>query len=177
MNKMNIISGCPICGEHSLHILGQGEKHETEQCINCGYVTSEKFKINGKKKELHKEFKKLTSDMKKWAKVENDKIWIPTLMTLPIGMIYPQDVDNMVDHKSEMKWLFAEMITISEEDKEKYPVEDQDGKFYERRVDTDNAEIYDSFLEAMNYVNEKMKAESKPNEKPGIRLPKLKKVK
>ena len=51
MDKMNIISDCLICGEHSLHILGQGEKHQTEQCINCGYVTSEKFKLNGKKKQ------------------------------------------------------------------------------------------------------------------------------
>ena len=181
MDKMNIISDCLICGEHSLHILGQGEKHQTEQCINCGYVTSEKFKLNGKKKQQHKEYKKLTEDMKKWCKVENDKLWIPTLMTLPIGMIYPQDIDNLVAHASEMKWLFAEMVEIPESDKEKYPVEGKKDTFYERRVDTDNAKIYDTFLEAMNYVNKRMKDLSnvikgdKP--KPGMKLPKLKKVK
>ena len=127
---MNIISDCPICGEHSLHILGENEKHQTQQCINCGYVTAKKFKLDGKKKELHKEYRKLTDDMKRWSKVENDSIWIPTLMTLPIGMVYPRDVDNLVNHASEMKWLFAEMVDIPEEDRKKYQVEGQNNKFY-----------------------------------------------
>ena len=177
----DLVSNCPLCEEHSLHIIGENEL-QTQQCIACGYVTAEKYQIDENGMENHKEYKKLTDDMKKWAKVENDKLWIPTLMTLPIGMIYPQDIDNLVAHASEMKWLFAEMKDIPESEKENYPVEGEEGKFYERRIDTDNPKIYDTFLEAMNYVNQKIKtlsdkvpADNKP--KPGIRLPKLKKAK
>ena len=42
---MNIISNCPLCGEKSLHIIGENET-QTQQCINCGYATAEKFKID-----------------------------------------------------------------------------------------------------------------------------------
>ena len=61
-----------------------------------------------------KQFKNLTEDMRGWIKVENDRIWIPTIMTLPIGMLYPQNTDNLVNHKIEMKWHFAKMIEILE---------------------------------------------------------------
>ena len=113
--------------------------------------------------------------MREWAKESNDRLWIPTIMTLPIGMLFPQNVDNMVNHKTEMKWHFAKMVEISEEERQNYPVEGQEGKFYEKRIDTDNAIVYDSFLEGMSEVNRRLKETSKP--KPTkVNLPKLKKV-
>ena len=171
---MNVVGNCPLCEEHALHILGEG-KAQTQQCISCGYVTSDKFKLDGRKVEECQEFKNLTEDMKGWVKVENDKIWIPTIMTLPIGMLYPENVDNLVNHKTEMKWKFAEMIEISENEKEKYPVEGKEGEFYKRRIDTDNAKTYETFLEGMVEVNDRLKEKNKP-EPSKIKLPKLKKV-
>ena len=171
---MNVVGNCPLCEEHALHIIGE-KNLKSQQCINCGYVTSEKFKLSGVKKEEHQEFKNLTEDMKGWVKVENDRVWIPTIMTLPIGMLYPQNIDNMVNHKTEMKWYFAEMIKISENEKEKYPIEGQEGKFYERRIDTDNAKVYETFLEGMVEVNNRLKQKKEP-EPLKIKLPKLKKV-
>tara|TARA_Y100000034_G_scaffold118709_1_gene159667 strand:+ start:140 stop:652 length:513 start_codon:yes stop_codon:yes gene_type:complete len=170
---MNIISNCPLCEEKSLHIIGENEA-QTQQCINCGYVTAEKFKLNGVKKEEHQEYKNLTEDMRGWIKVENDRMWIPTIMTLPIGMLYPQNVDNLVNHKIEMKWHFAEMIEILEDEKEKYPK--PEGGFYERRIDTDNARVYDTFLEGMVEVNRRLKERDEPKATK-IKLPKLKKIK
>ena len=41
-------------------------------------------------------------------------------------------IDNLVNHASEMKWLFAEMVDIPEEDRKKYPVEGQNNKFYDK---------------------------------------------
>ena len=179
-NENNIVGDCPLCEEHSLHILGEG-KHQTQQCINCGYVTSEKFKLNDVKKEDSEEYKKLTDDMREWSMVANNHIWIPTIMTLPIGMLYPQNVDNMVNHKTEMKWHFANMIEIPEEERKIYPVEGDSEKFYERRIDVENAKIYESFLDGMAEVNNRMKGmyatEQKKNENPNSpKLPKLKRV-
>ena len=171
---MNIVSNCPLCEEHSLHIIGK-DNLKTQQCINCGYVTAEKFKLNGLKKEEHQEFKNLTEDMKGWVKIENDGMWIPTIMTLPIGMLYPQNIDNMVNHKTEMKWHFAKMVEISEEERQNYPVEGQEGKFYEKRIDTDNAIVYDSFLEGMSEVNKRLKENDK-SEPTKVKLPNLKKI-
>ena len=73
---MKIISNCPLCEEHSLHILGE-DKLETQQCINCGYATSDRFKGS---KENNDMYKSLPEEMQSWSKEANDRIWIPTII-------------------------------------------------------------------------------------------------
>ena len=165
----DIVSNCPLCEEHSLHVMGK-EEAQVMQCINCGYVSSTKFLGT---KETNEEYKKLTKEMKNWSKVENGRIWLPTIMTLPLGMLYPFDVDNMVNHQKEMKWAFSPMVDISEEEKENYP--DGQGGFFKKRFDTDNPIIYDTFLEGISLLSKKMK-EQNDSDNVGVRLPKLKKI-
>ena len=107
----DLISNCFLCEEKSLHVAGT-EEAQVMQCINCGYTTSTKFTGT---KETNEEFQKLGEDMKNWAKEENGHIWIPSIITLPIGMLYPINV------KKELKWAFASMVEIPEEDRKKYP--------------------------------------------------------
>jgi hypothetical protein len=64
-------------------------------------------------------------------------------------MLYPIEVEN------KMKWSFAPMVKISEEEKENYP--NGKGGFYDKRVDTDNPRIYDEFINGMSYINELLK--------------------
>tara|TARA_Y100000593_G_C4280868_1_gene322700 strand:- start:113 stop:565 length:453 start_codon:yes stop_codon:yes gene_type:complete len=148
----NIISNCPLCDKHALHLVGK-EEYQMQQCINCGYVTFEKFKLNKKPKEKHEEYLKLTDDMKKWVKISTDRFWTPTIFTLPSGMLYPFDDEN-----GSMKWKMAEMVDISEEDQEKYP--DPNGGFYKKKYDIQNAKIYDEFVVALSELNNHMKNEN-----------------
>ena len=161
----DIVSNCFLCGEHSLHVAGK-EEAQIMQCINCGYVTSTKYL---RTKDTNEEFQKLTDDMKRWSKEENNRIWIPTILTLPIGMLYPEDVEN------KMKWSFAPMVNIPEDERKNFPVENQTDKFYEKKIDTDNSTTYDEFFEAMIEVNKKMKEASELNDTK-LKLPKLKKT-
>ena len=147
----DLISNCFLCGEKALHVAGT-EDAQVMQCINCGYTTSTKFR--GIKAD-NEEFQKLGEDMKNWAKEENGYIWIPSIITLPIGMLYPIDKDN------KMKWSFAPMVEIPEEERKKYPNPNAPGKFYERKIDTDNPKIYNEFIEGMSYVNELLKSKTK----------------
>ena len=142
----DIVSNCFLCGERSLHVAGT-EESQVMQCIHCGYVSSTKYIGT---KETNEEFQKLSEDMKKWAKEENDRIWIPTVLTLPVGMLYP------IDDENKMKWSFAPMVEISQDEKEKY--KNSEGGYYEKRIDVENPKIYDEFFEVMLYVNEMMKA-------------------
>ena len=160
----DMISNCFICEEKALHVAGT-EEAQVMQCINCGYTTSTKF--TGKK-ETNEEFQKLGEDMKNWSVESNGKIWIPSIITLPIGMLYPVNI------KKEMKWAFAPMVEIPEDEREKYPNPSIPGKFYERKIDTENAVIYNLFIEGMTTINEMLKEKSKPEK---IKLPKLKKSK
>jgi len=143
----DLISNCFICGEKALHVAGK-EEAQVMQCINCGYTTSTKYLGT---KEENEEFQKLGEDMKNWAKEENGYIWIPTVMALPIGMLYPINV------KKEMKWAFAPMIEIPEEDRKNFPNPSAPGKFYDKKVDTENSIIYDLFLDGISYVNKLLK--------------------
>ena len=159
----DIISNCFICEEHSLHVAGT-EEAQVMQCINCGYVTSTKY--NGTK-ETNEEFQKLGKDMKNWAVENHGKIWIPSIIALPVGMLYPINI------KKELKWSFAPMVEIPEDERKDYP--NGKGDFYEKKIDTDNPRIYDEFIVGMSYINKLMKKISnKPSE---IKLPKLKKSK
>ena len=142
----DIVSNCFLCGERSLHVAGT-EESQVMQCIHCGYVSSTKYIGT---KETNEEFQKLSEDMKKWAKEENGRIWIPTVLTLPVGMLYP------IDDENKMKWSFAPMVEISQDEKEKY--KNSEGGYYEKRIDVENPKIYDEFFEVMLYVNEMMKA-------------------
>ena len=158
----DIISNCFLCEEHSLHVAGT-EEAQVMQCINCGYVTSTKYIGT---KETNEEFQKLGEDMKNWAVEKNDRIWIPSIITLPIGMLYP------INEEDKMKWSFAPMVDIPEDERENYP--NGQGGFYERKIDIDNSKVYDEFIIGMNFVNQKMKENSESEN--GIKLPKLKKI-
>jgi hypothetical protein len=157
----DLVSNCFLCEEHSLHVAGT-EEAQVMQCISCGYVTSTKYIGT---KETNEEYQKLGEDIKKWVKEENGRIWIPSIITLPIGMLYPIDEDN------KMKWSFAPMVEIPDDEREKY--KNPKGGTYNRRIDTDNGIVYDNFLEGMLYVNQQMKQKSEPKISE-MKLPKLK---
>ena len=148
---MQMISNCPLCSEHSLHILGE-EEAQMMQCLNCGYTSTSKFVGD---KETNEEYNKLTEDMKNWSKEFNGRIWIPTMMTLPVGMLYPRD-----DKDGNMKWYFSEMTDIPEEERKNYPVPGDTEQYYERRYDVDNAKEYDEFFEGMVELNSRLKEEA-----------------
>ena len=148
----DLVSNCFLCGEHSLHVAGT-EDAQVMQCINCGYTTTSRF--TGTKK-TNEEFQKLGEDMKKWAIEKNGKIWIPSIITLPIGMLYP------VNMKKKMKWAFAPMVEITEEERREFP--NPNGGYYEKRIDTDNPIIYDKFIEGMTYINDLLKQKDSSGE-------------
>tara|TARA_B100000131_G_C18069181_1_gene593806 strand:- start:63 stop:605 length:543 start_codon:yes stop_codon:yes gene_type:complete len=148
---MKVISNCPLCEERGLHATGEGEQ-KVQQCINCGYVSSEKFILDSKiPLEETEQYKMLSEDMQKWMKIENGRMWIPTMMTLPIGMLYPKDENG------NMKWTFCKMLDIPEEEQKNYPIPEKEGKFYKQRYDTDNPIIFKSFLEGLDHINKLFK--------------------
>ena len=161
---MKIVSNCPLCEEQSLHIISDEGTMKTQQCINCGYATSDKFLGT---KEDNEMYKTLPEEIQGWAKEANGNVWIPSMITLPFGTIYPFKIDN------EMKWACAEMVDIPEDQQKHYPREDGSG-FHTKKYDTDNQQIFDLFLDAMALMNEKAKENNVPDKK--IKLPKLKRT-
>ena len=146
-SNIDIISNCPLCEENALHVIEE-DGIGTQQCISCGYGTTSRFIGT---KEDNETFKTLPEEMQSWSKEANDRIWIPTMFTLPFGTLYPVNIDG------KMKWGFAEMVDIPEEEQKNYP--DERGGYFKRKYDTDNAKIYDIFLDAMVEMNKRAKAD------------------
>ena len=159
---MKIISNCPLCEEHALHVIEE-DGIGTQQCINCGYATTNKFIGTKEDNEI---YKTLPEEMQSWSVENGGRIWIPSMISVPFGTLYPTNIDG------EMKWGFAEMVDIPKEEQKNYP--DEKGGYYKQRYDTDNQKIFDIFLEAMAEMNEKAKQNSISESK--IKLPKLKRV-
>ena len=147
----DLISNCFLCEEKALHVAGT-EEAQVMQCINCGYTTSTKYTGT---KETNEEFQKLGEDMKNWAVEKNGKIWIPSVIALPVGMLYPIDI------KKKIKWAFAPMVEILEKDRKDFP--NPQGGFYDKKIDTDNSKIYDKFLEGMTQINKLLKQKFESN--------------
>ena len=144
---MKIVSNCPLCEERSLHVIEENGIG-TQQCINCGYATTSNFTGT---REDNETFKTLPEEMQSWSKEANDRIWIPSMITLPFGALYPINIDG------KMKWGYAEMIDIPENEQENYP--DNNGGYYKQRYDMENQKTYDIFLEAIAEMNAKAKAD------------------
>ena len=142
---MKIISNCPLCEEHSLHVIEE-DGIGTQQCISCGYASTSKFIGT---KETNEMYKTLPEEMQSWSKEANGRVWIPSMITLPFGTLYPINING------EMKWACAEMVDIPEEEQKNYP--DERGGYFKQRYDTENVKFYNTFLEGMSELNEKMK--------------------
>jgi len=147
----NIVSNCPLCNEHGLHITGK-DTDKIMQCLSCGYVSAEKF-VSDDDTDKNPSYIELPEDMKKWSKKSGNRFWIPTMITLPFGMLYPQN-----NAEDVMEWVLAKMIEIPKEDIENYPREDGNG-YYTKRFDNENILKFDTFLEGMAFLNETAKEE------------------
>jgi hypothetical protein len=125
-----------------LHIYKGDDGFTTRQCSNCGYSSNDKLK--GTKKD--NEFWNSMSDfIKKHSKEDDNQIWIPTLLTLPFGSLYP------TEENEKLKWAYAKLVDVDDkEDKEKYKKED--GSYYTKKLDTDNPETFDTYAEGMVHI-------------------------
>ena len=163
----NIVSNCPLCEAHGLHVMGEAGQ-EIMQCLNCGYTSTPNYFGT---KETCQAYKDLPEETKKWAIENGDRIWLPVQINLPLGMLAPSQVDN------KMKWTFFNLVDIPAEQQKDHISETV--QVYTKKYDTQNPKIYETFLEAMAELNDRLKKESEnPDEKliDELTLPKLKRV-
>jgi len=130
-----IVGDCPLCLEHTLQVTYEVEK--LMQCLHCGYASADKYSLDENGIESNEAYKQLTEEMKGWSKTAMNRIWIPSILTLPTAMIFP------VNAQEEMKWSYAELVDVNEDEREDY--RNPEGGYYTQRYDTDNAEMFDEF--------------------------------
>ena len=119
-------------------------------CYGCGFQTSSIMK---KDEKFFEEQMEILPELYKALLGEDDEglIWMPQTVNLPqTGMVFASvakehGIANETPSQDNYEWAAVKAIKIKEEDKEKYPIPNKKGEFYERRMDKD-------FVEALDYI-------------------------
>ena len=130
----------PITGNQCVIIEVDESSNTTSYvCMESGYVTNSIFEIGSAAQlQYHETISQLMRDLSK-EDSERKLMWYPAFMQTPAGMLYVAG-DTMED----AHWEVAPVVSISAEDKEKYPIPGKEGRFYQSRAATELADKFDS---------------------------------
>jgi hypothetical protein len=133
---------CPVCNKNAA--LEEDTAGITSWlCVNCGYTTNSMFIEN------NSEFAGTPAvilKLKHWDALRNI-YWIPTVINMPSrGLIFPEK------YGKQIFWTCVLMVDIPEKEQKNYPIADREGKFFTRKLDTDNAKKFTKFYEALKQL-------------------------
>ena len=150
---------CNRCGGDACY------KHEVNgvelySCYGCGFQTSSIMKQGEK---FFEEQIEILPELYKALLGEDDEgmVWMPQTVNLPQqGMVFAavardHGVANETPSQDNYEWAAVKAVEIKEEDKEKYPIPNKKGEFYEWRMDmtTEKRFPHNDFMEALDYIN------------------------
>ena len=139
---------CDRCGSDACYVQEVNEEITNYQCYGCGFITNTLLK---KDTQFFDEQMELLPNLYKELMGEDDdgKIWMPSTVNMPQkGMIF-------ANGKSAEQWEWAAVLAVpvKEEEKEKYPIPNKPGEFYQKRMDMDNLKRFGK-LEFMDAAEE-----------------------
>jgi len=141
---------CPRTGGDLCYVIDVTPEIKNYSSLSCGFWTNS-LMINGS--DFHKEQMEVLPELYKdlaWEDPETKLIWLPQTINEPKqGMVFANgaSADNW-------KWAAVKAVPVSEEEKHKYPIPKQEGKFYEYRMDMETLQHFEErdFIEALSYI-------------------------
>ena len=114
-----------------------------------GFTSNSKLTIESDYVEqAEKQQPKLVTDLKVEDSLRN-LVWYPSVINLPMqGMIFPMGT------KDEWHWEVMKVRDVTEEEKEMYPLPDQEGKFFKTILDVKGKKDFPSgdFIDALKEI-------------------------
>ena len=149
--SMDKLVDCPCftsnaCYESEFNTLDG--KVTTWLCLTCGFTSNTSMESES---EQAKQSLELTADLiRDNQQIHNGLVWLPTVITMADkGMIFPEPIKD----KDEWEWTVVKAIPVNEDEKEKYPIPNKPGEFYQKRMDMDNLKRFGK-LEFMDAAEE-----------------------
>ena len=150
---------CNRCGGDACYVQ-EVNNIKLYQCYGCGFMTSDIMKRGEKFLEEQME---ILPELYKGLLGEDSegRVWMPQTVNLPQqGMVFatvakefgepdsPPAIDNY-------EWAAVKAVKILEDEKEKYPIPNKEGEYYEYRMDmtTEKRFSHKDFVEALDYIN------------------------
>lgn len=140
---------CKHCGSDACYVEEVNQELSTYFCYGCGFQTNSLMKDDS---EFYKEQISILPELYKdlLEKDEDGIIWMPSTINLPQqGMIFANGPS-----KNDWGWAAVKAVPVKEEEKEKYPIPSQKGKFYEWRMDMTTLKMFTKrdYIEALSYI-------------------------
>jgi hypothetical protein len=118
--------------------------------LSCGYWTNSLMKEGS---EFYNEQIETLPELYKdlaWKDESTELVWFPQTINEPKqGMIFANGTNA-----KEWKWSAVKAVPVTEEEKHKFPIPKQPGKFYEYRMDMTTIQHFDEreFIDALEYI-------------------------
>jgi hypothetical protein len=148
MSKDNLTI-CPRCGSDACYEQELGADYKVHQCYGCGFTTNTLMTEDSK--FLDEQLEVLPELYKDLIYIdEGGYNWMPSAVNSPEqGMIYADGKTS-----KDWKWSAVKAMKIVEEEKEKYPIPNKEGEYYEYRMDMTTLKQFDErdFIEALDYI-------------------------
>jgi len=130
---------CPVCSKKTA--LEEGAAGITSWlCVNCGYTSNTMFTDD------NPDFLTTPKAIMSLKHYDDERAlyWIPTVINMPTrGLIFPEK------HGKQIIWTYVPMVDIPIEEQRNYPIANQEGHFYKKKLDADRAEKHSNFYDAL----------------------------
>jgi len=144
------LSICPKTGGNLMYQVEVSPEITIYTSLSCGFWTNS---LMTEGSDFYKEQMEVLPELYKdlaWKDPETELIWLPQTINEPKqGMVFANGVNA-----DNWKWAAVKAVPVSEEEKHKYPIPKQPGKFYEFRMDMETLQHFEErdFMEALSYI-------------------------
>jgi hypothetical protein len=141
---------CPRTGGDLCYVIEVTPEIKNYSSLSCGYWTNSLMTegsdfYNEQMETLPELYKDLA-----WKDPETELVWLPQTINEPKkGMVFANGTNA-----GEWKWAAVKAVPVLEEEKHKYPIPKQPGKFYEFRMDMSTLQHFEErdFMDALSYI-------------------------
>ena len=140
---------CRHCGSDACYVTENGPEVKTYSCFGCGFTTNSLMKEG---EEFYQKQLEVLPELYKdvMFKDKDSLIWMPTTINVPQnGMVFYNGTN-----KENAKWAAVKAVKVTEEEKEKYPIKNKPGEYYEWRMDMTTIKPFEmkEFMDALSYI-------------------------
>jgi len=118
-------------------------------CYGCGFISNSLMKEG---ERFYEEQIEILPELYKdlfWTD-EDGKIWMPSVVNEPTkGMVFANGASS-----STWMWGAVKAVPVKDEEKEKYPIPNKKGEYYQFRMDMTTLKNFDKFgfIDALSYI-------------------------
>jgi len=146
---MDNLINCSRCGSDACYVEEVNQDIKTYFCYGCGFQTNSLMKEG---ETFYEEQTNILPELYKdlFFKDGDEKIWMASSVNLPQqGMIFANGPS-----KENWGWAAVKAVPVLEEEKEKYPIPNKKGEYYEWRIDMTTLQMFPErdFIEALSYI-------------------------